>query len=109
MYRLGFKNGPFSNGCEASLLKLLPEVILTTLNAMVSELAIPRNLIYQVTRFISYFYVMSTQFERFMNLVRHVYCRVAQCIDKGILIRKICNIDIGIDIDKENFEKLIRY
>ena len=35
--------------------------------------------------------------------------RAAQCIDKEILIRKICNIDIGIDIDKENFEKLIRY
>ena len=37
--------------------------------------------------------------------------RGAQCIDKEILIRKICNIDIGIDIDidKENFEKLIRY
>ena len=35
--------------------------------------------------------------------------RVAQCIDKEILIRKICNIDIGIDIDKENFEKLIIY
>ena len=34
VYRLGFKNRPFSNGCEASLLKLLPEVILTTLNAM---------------------------------------------------------------------------
>ena len=35
--------------------------------------------------------------------------RVAQCIDKEILIRKICNIDIGIDIDKEDFEKLIIY
>ena len=35
--------------------------------------------------------------------------RVAQCIDKEILIGKNCNIDIGIDIDKENFEKLIRY
>ena len=31
--------------------------------------------------------------------------RVAQCIDKEILIRKICNIDIGIDIDKVDFEK----
>ena len=36
-----------------------------------------------------------------------VYNRVAQCIDKEILIGKNCNIDIGIDIDKENFEKLI--
>ena len=35
--------------------------------------------------------------------------RVAQCIDKEILIGKNSNIDIGIDIDKENFEKLIRY
>ena len=35
--------------------------------------------------------------------------RAAQCIDKEILIRKIRDIDIGIDIDKENFEKLIRY
>ena len=33
--------------------------------------------------------------------------RVAQCIDKEILIRKFCNIDI--DIDKEDFEKLIIY
>ena len=38
-----------------------------------------------------------------------VKSRVAQCIDKEILIRKKCNIDIGIDIDKENFEKLIIY
>ena len=36
-----------------------------------------------------------------------VYNRAAQCIDKEILIRKIH--DIGIDIDMENFEKLIRY
>ena len=36
-----------------------------------------------------------------------LYNRAAQCIDKEILIRKI--YDIGIDIDKENFEKLIRY
>ena len=35
--------------------------------------------------------------------------RVAQCIDKEILIRKMCNIDIGIDIDKEDFEKLIKH
>ena len=35
--------------------------------------------------------------------------RVAQCIDKEILIRKICYIDIGIDTDKEDFEKLIIY
>ena len=35
--------------------------------------------------------------------------RVAQCIDKEILIGKNCNIDIGIDIDNENFEKLITY
>ena len=28
---------------------------------------------------------------------------------KKILIGKNCDIDIGIDIDKENFEKLIRY
>ena len=39
-----------------------------------------------------------------------LFCtRVAQCIDKEILIRKKCNIDIVIDIDKENFEKLIIY
>ena len=35
--------------------------------------------------------------------------RVAQCIDKEILIGKNCDIDIGIDIDKEKFEKLIIY
>ena len=39
----------------------------------------------------------------------YLACRVAQCIDKEILRRKICNIDIGIDIDKENFKKLITY
>ena len=33
----------------------------------------------------------------------------AQCIDNEILIKKIQDIDIGIDIDNENFEKLIRY
>ena len=38
-----------------------------------------------------------------------VLSRVAQCIDKEILIGKNCNIDIGIDIDKEKFEKLIIY
>ena len=38
-----------------------------------------------------------------------VLCRVAQCIDKEILIGKNCDIDIGIDIDKEKFEKLIIY
>ena len=37
------------------------------------------------------------------------YNRVAQCIDKEILIGKNCDIDIGIDIDKEKFEKLIIY
>ena len=37
------------------------------------------------------------------------HSRVAQCIDKEILIRKIRDIDIGIDIDKENLAKLIRY
>ena len=31
--------------------------------------------------------------------------RVAQCIDKEILIGKNCNIDIGIDIDKDNLKK----
>ena len=41
--------------------------------------------------------------------INGVSIRVAQCIDKEILIRKKCNIDIGIDIDKENFEKLIIY
>ena len=41
--------------------------------------------------------------------VHKIGTRVAQCIDKEILIRKIYNIDIGIDIDKENFEKLIIY
>ena len=35
--------------------------------------------------------------------------RVAQCIDKEILIGKMCNIDIGIDIDKEKLEKLMIY
>ena len=39
----------------------------------------------------------------------YIYSRVAQCIDKEILIGKNCNTDIGIDIDKENFEKLITY
>ena len=38
--------------------------------------------------------------------VVRVWFRVAQCIDKEIFIRKICNIDIGIDIDKENFENI---
>ena len=41
--------------------------------------------------------------------VEAVCNRVAQCIDKEILIGKNCNIDIGIDIDKEKFEKLIIY
>ena len=41
--------------------------------------------------------------------MKHVYIRVAQCIDKEILIGKKCDIDIGIDIDKEKFEKLIIY
>ena len=41
--------------------------------------------------------------------VQVIYTRAAQCIDKEILIRKIPDIDIGIDIDKENFEKLIIY
>ena len=44
-----------------------------------------------------------------LHSFRMVCVRVAQCIDKEILIRKKCNIDIGIDIDKENFEKLIIY
>ena len=38
-----------------------------------------------------------------------LWVRVAQCIDKEILIGKNCVIDIGIDIDKEKFEKLIIY
>ena len=45
----------------------------------------------------------------FARSLQQIASRVAQCIDKEILIRKKCNIDIGIDIDKENFEKLIIY
>ena len=40
---------------------------------------------------------------------RMLCARAAQCIDMEILIRKIHDIDIGIYIDKENFEQLIRY
>ena len=39
----------------------------------------------------------------------YLACRVAQCIDKEILIGKNCDIDIGIDIDKEKCEKLKIY
>ena len=38
-----------------------------------------------------------------------MHIRVAQCIDKEILIGKKCDIDIGIDIDNEKYEKLIMY
>ena len=44
-----------------------------------------------------------------VSKIAWVLYRVAQCIDKEILIGENCNIDIGIDIDKENFEKLIIY
>ena len=44
-----------------------------------------------------------------LHSFRMVCVRVAQCIDKEILIAENCNIDLGIDIDKEKFEKLTRY
>ena len=48
-------------------------------------------------------------FKEFATFYSKALTRVAQCIDMEILIRGKCNIDIGIDIDTENFEKLIVY
>ena len=55
-----------------------------------------------------YWFSGMLQFSKCWKL-KWLHNRAAQCIDKEILIRKIRDIDIGIDIDKESFEKLIRY
>ena len=52
---------------------------------------------------------MKLEVNMFVQVGFLVRIRVAQCIDKKILIGKDCDIDIGIDIDKENFENLITY
>ena len=52
---------------------------------------------------------MLNNFSKNLPLQSVMWNRGAQCIDEEILIRKKCNIDIGIDIDKANFEKLITY